>query len=88
MNHETAKSALAGLKRIEGQVRGIGRMVEEGRYCIDVVTQIKAARAALARVEADLLRGHLGHCVAAAMKAPDPAEQQRVIEELIKVFRR
>ena len=88
MDHMTAKSALAGLKRIEGRVRGISRMVEEGRYCIDVVTQIEAARAALARVETDLLRGHLGHCVATAMKAPDPAEQQRVIEELIKVFRR
>jgi len=81
MRKETAKVALSGLKRIEGQVRGISRMIEEGRY-------FEAARAALARVEADLLRGHLGHCVAAAMKAPDPAEQQRVIDELIKVFRR
>ena len=51
------------LNRIEGQVRGIARMVEEDRYCIDVLTQLQAARAALARVESELLKQHLSHCI-------------------------
>ncbi len=84
---DTAKN-LSALKRIEGQVRGIARMVEEDRYCIDIVTQIAAARAALGRVEADLLRGHIDHCVHKAMKSGDQAERARVVEELITVFGR
>jgi DNA-binding FrmR family transcriptional regulator len=88
MEGNASKRALASLKRIEGQVRGVARMVEDNRYCIDVVTQIEAVRAALARVEADLLRQHLGHCVAQAMKSPSAAERDKVIEELVSVFRR
>lgn len=88
MDVHTSTKTLAGLRRVEGQVRGIARMVEGGRYCIDIVTQIEAARAALARVEADLLRQHLAHCVKSAMSSPDADAQERVIEELIGVFRR
>lgn len=88
MDEVVAKKAGAALKRIEGQVRGIQKMVEEDRYCIDVVTQIEAVRAALARVEADLLRQHLQHCVHRAMHSQDAADQDRVIEELVGVFRR
>jgi len=69
-------------------VRGIAQMVEADRYCIDVVTQIEAARAALARIESDLLRQHLGHCVHRAMKSKSASEQEKVIEELVGVFRR
>jgi len=85
---EAANRALKALNRVEGQVRGIGRMVEEDRYCIDIVTQIEAARAALARVETDLLRRHLNHCVHRAMTSKDKAEEARVIEGLLKVFRK
>jgi DNA-binding FrmR family transcriptional regulator len=88
MEAATAKKAGTALKRIEGQVRGIQKMVEEDRYCIDVVTQIEAVRAALSRVEADLLRQHLQHCVHKAMHSKDTGEQDRVIEELVGVFRR
>lgn len=88
MDGHTSKKALTALKRVEGQVRGVAKMVEDGRYCIDVVTQIEAARAALARIEADLLRQHMAHCVKSAMASPDPAAQERVIEELIGVFKR
>jgi DNA-binding FrmR family transcriptional regulator len=88
MEPAASKRSLAALKRIEGQVRGVARMVEEDRYCIDVVTQIEAVRAALARVEADLLRQHLGHCVVKAMKSSSDAERDKVIEELVGVFRR
>lgn len=82
------KKAGAALKRVEGQVRGVQKMVEEDRYCIDIVTQIEAARAALARVESDLLRRHMQHCVHKAMTSRNVAEQDRVIEELVDVFRR
>jgi CsoR family transcriptional regulator, copper-sensing transcriptional repressor len=88
MSQTVKAKALSGLKRIEGQVRGVAKMIEEDRYCMDVVAQIEAVRAALARVEADLLRQHLGHCVKTAMKSSDPVEQDRVIEELISVFKR
>ena len=82
------KKSGSALKRIEGQVRGVQKMVEEDRYCIDIVTQIEAVRAALARVEADLLRRHLQHCVHKAMTSKNAGEQERVIEELVGVFRR
>jgi CsoR family transcriptional regulator, copper-sensing transcriptional repressor len=88
MDPVVAKKTGAALKRIEGQVRGVQKMIDEDRYCIDVVTQIEAVRAALARVESDLLRQHLQHCVHTAMTSRERDEQERVIEELVKVFRR
>ena len=88
MDKAVSEKVLKNLNRVEGQVRGIAQMVEADRYCIDVVTQIEAARAALARIESDLLRQHLGHCVHRAMKSKDAAEQEKVIEELVSVFRR
>lgn len=88
MDQAVAKKAGTALKRIEGQVRGVAKMLEEGRYCIDVVTQIEAVRAALARVEGDLLRQHLRHCVADAMASDETDRQERMIEELVGVFRR
>lgn len=84
-----AKSArLKRLSRIEGQVRGLGRMVEEDRYCIDVITQIAAVRAALAKVEEDILQDHIGHCVEHAIVSGNPAEQRQKIAELMEILRR
>lgn len=88
MAHGDAEKNLKALKRIEGQVRGIAKMLDDDRYCIDIVTQIAAARAALTRVEADLLRGHIGHCVHRAMKSGDTADRARVVDELVTVFGR
>lgn len=88
MEKVVSDKAIKNLNRVEGQIRGIIRMVESDRYCIDVVTQIEAARAALARIESDLLRQHLGHCVHRAMNSKNVAEQEKVIEELVGVFRR
>jgi DNA-binding FrmR family transcriptional regulator len=88
MNPDVTKKSNAALKRIEGQVRGVGKMIDEDRYCIDIVTQIEAIRAALAKVEGDLLRQHLQHCVHKAMTSKDSSAQERVIEELVGVFRR
>ena len=68
--HSTTKSAcLKRLNRIEGQVRGLARMVESERYCIDIVTQIDEVRAALRRVEEEILRDHVAHCVEHAIAA-------------------
>ncbi len=88
MERSVSQKVLKNLNRVEGQVRGIAKMVEEDRYCIDVVTQIEAARAALARIESDLLRQHLGHCVHRAMNSKNASEREKVIEELVGVFRR
>jgi DNA-binding FrmR family transcriptional regulator len=88
MEKAVSAKAVKNLNRVEGQIRGIAKMVEDDRYCIDVVIQIEAARAALARIEADLLRQHLGHCVHRAMTSKNPADREQVIEELVGVFRR
>jgi DNA-binding FrmR family transcriptional regulator len=69
------------LARIEGQVRGVARMVEEDRYCIDVVTQINAARAALDKVALGLLDGHVRHCLVAGHGGPTEPDEQA--EELM-----
>src|SRR5581483_9051985 len=79
-------STLARLKRIEGQVRGIARMVEDDRYCIDVVTQIGAVRAALRRAEEEILRQHVAHCVAHAIASGDKSDQRRKVAELMDVM--
>jgi DNA-binding FrmR family transcriptional regulator len=74
------------LSRIEGQVRGVARMVEDGRYCIDILTQVQAARAALARVESELLKEHLGHCIEGAIVSGDRDEQRKKAAELIELL--
>lgn len=87
--HKASKSArLKRLSRIEGQVRGLARMVDEDRYCIDIVTQIAAVRAALRRVEEDILRDHISHCVAHAMASGSTADKNEKIEELMDVLAR
>ncbi|HEX2841556.1 metal-sensitive transcriptional regulator [Hyphomicrobium sp.] len=88
MSNANKASRLKRLSRIEGQVRGLSRMVEEDRYCIDIVTQIAAVRAALSRVEQDVLRDHIGHCVAHAMASGNSADQKQKIEELMEVIAR
>ncbi|TMJ17422.1 MAG: metal-sensitive transcriptional regulator [Alphaproteobacteria bacterium] len=88
MERENRARLLNRLSRIEGQVRGVARMVEEDRYCIDVLTQLQAARAALAKVETEMLKGHLGHCIEAAIVGGDRAEQRRKAAELIQLMER
>jgi DNA-binding FrmR family transcriptional regulator len=88
MRKEIKASVLKRLNRIEGQVRGLGTMVEDDRYCIDIVTQIAAARAALRRVEEEVLRDHVAHCVEHAISSGDKADQRRKIAELMDVVSR
>jgi len=86
MNEKLKKSQIARLSRIEGQVRGVARMIEQDRYCIDVLTQIRAVRAALDRVEQETLSDHLQHCVAHAFHAGSDRDRQSKIEELLEVL--
>ena len=88
MKRDDRPKLLNRLRRIEGQVRGVARMVEDDRYCIDVLTQIQAARAALGRVESELLKGHLNHCIESAIVSGDQAEQRRKASELIELLGR
>jgi DNA-binding FrmR family transcriptional regulator len=88
MRSEIKAPCLKRLKRIEGQVRGLSRMVEQDRYCIDIVTQIAAVRAALRRLEEEVLRDHVAHCVEHAVAAGSKAEQRRKIAELMDVVSR
>ena len=81
-------SVLKRLRRIEGQVRGLARMVEDDRYCIDVVTQLSAVRAALRRAEEEILADHAAHCVENAIASGNKTEQRRKVGELIDVISR
>ena len=76
---------LPRLNRISGQIDGIKKMIEEERYCLDIVNQIKAVRSALKSVEKNMLQKHIKHCVAASFKA-SKTEQEQKINELISLF--
>lgn len=76
------------LNRIEGQVRGISKMVAEGRYCIDILTQLQAVRAALGKVETAILNEHLGKCIEGAITSGDAVEQRAKVNELIQLLER
>ncbi len=79
------KPDLAGrLRRVQGQIRGIEKMLEDDRYCIDVITQVNAARAALQSIALLLLREHTNHCVAEAVTAGDPGPKVRELSEPIE----
>jgi DNA-binding FrmR family transcriptional regulator len=75
---------LTRLRRIEGQVRGVQKMVEEDRYCIDVLTQVNATRAALESVALQLLADHTEHCVAEAIRSGEGAEKVRELNEAVE----
>jgi DNA-binding FrmR family transcriptional regulator len=87
MTHKDPK-LLARLSRIEGQVRGVSRMIEEDRYCIDVLNQIQAIKAALKKVEEDILKSHAAHCVAHAIDSGNVDDQRRKFDELVELFGR
>jgi DNA-binding FrmR family transcriptional regulator len=88
LTDDNKSKLLNRLRRIEGQVRGVARMVEEDRYCIDILTQTQALRAAITKVETELLRHHVDHCVRSAFVSDDAQDQRRKIEELVEVLRR
>ena len=76
------------LKKIEGQIRGINKMIEEGKYCVDIVNQINAATSALRRVAENILSRHMQTCVADALKGKSEMERQKKISEVLVIIRR
>lgn len=88
MHCEKKSPIVKRLRRIEGQVRGVSAMVEEGRYCIDILTQVQAVKAALRGVEDELLKNHASHCVEAAISDGDAAAQREKFNELVALFGR
>ncbi len=88
MRKDIKASVEKRLGRIEGQVRGLAKMVDEDRYCIDIVTQISAVRAALRRVEEEILKDHVAHCVEHAISSGNKADQREKIAELMAVIGR
>lgn len=74
------------LRRIEGQVRGVAKMLEEDRYCIDVLTQMQAIKSAIARAESEILKSHAATCVENAIASGNPQEQREKVFELIDLF--
>ena len=85
--HQTKEQHLTALRRIEGQVRGVQRLIESDTYCIDVLTQIAAASKALQRVAVGLVHEHLNHCVASAMKAGGPDATAKIDEATAAIER-
>lgn len=88
MQDKTTIECKKRLSRIEGQVRGLAKMVDEGRYCIDVITQVAAIRAALRKVEELVLHDHVAHCVEHAIASGDAKGQREKVAELIHVLSR
>jgi DNA-binding FrmR family transcriptional regulator len=86
--HPDHHNALKRLARVRGQIDGIGRMIEEDRYCVDILVQLRAVHAALRKVEEQVLRKHVEHCVAGAMKSTDPDEGREKLDELFDVLGR
>lgn len=85
---KNTKAKVNRLNRISGQVRGIGQMIEDGRYCIDVLTQLQAVKSALAKVESEVLKDHAATCVAEAIASGDETEQRAKFHELIELMER
>jgi DNA-binding FrmR family transcriptional regulator len=83
---EIKSGNLKRLRRIEGQVRGLQRMVEEDRYCVDILVQISSVQEALRSVGRELMRNHLRHCAAAAIRNGSPQEVETVYDELLDIL--
>ena len=83
-DHPSHQSQLSALKRVEGQVRGVIKMIDEGKYCIDVLNQIKAAKAALVKIESNVLKKHVESCVKESFKNKKALDSK--IEELLKLI--
>ena len=83
MKHE---SSVLRLKTIEGHIKGVTRMVENGEYCIDVIRQIQAVQAALNKVTTQILDEHLNSCVITAIRGDDPQERERDLKEIGEIY--
>ena len=79
---------IVALKRIEGQVRGVQRMVKDREYCIDILNQIHAVKGAISSVEEKILQKHFRHCVTAAIMGSSEKEKQQKLDEILKLINR
>ena len=86
MSHPNHKEQLPSLKRIEGQVRGITKMIEEEKYCIDILDQVKAVKSAISTVEGKILKTHLKACVKDALSSDKKFDEK--VEEILKTLKR
>lgn len=82
------KDNLVALRRIEGQIRGVQKMIQGRKYCIDILNQIQAVKGALARIEASILKKHLESCVSEAIKGACEKEKQQKMDEILKLIHR
>ncbi|MBK26977.1 MAG: transcriptional regulator [Halobacteriovorax sp.] len=82
------KKQLSRVNRIEGQVRGIGKMIEEEKYCIDILTQIKAVRSAMKSLELEMLESHLNCCLKGAVQSESKEQMNEKIEEILTLIKR
>ncbi len=88
IDDETRGKALGRLRRIEGQVQGIQRMVEEDKYCVDILLQLTAVQGAVEQVQRLLLGRHIESCVADAVRSGSTRDRQKKMDELLEVFSR
>jgi DNA-binding FrmR family transcriptional regulator len=86
MTHPSHNEQIVFLKRIEGQIRGVQKMIEERRYCVDILTQLHSIIGAVLRVESKILKRHLETCVTGVLKGSSEAERDRKIEEVIDLI--
>lgn len=84
----THQEQLTFLKKIEGQIRGIQKMIEEKRYCVDIITQIHSIIGALYRVENEIFKKHIDGCVVHALKGKSESQKQKKIDEIIELVSR
>lgn len=81
------KNQLDRVRRIEGQVRGVAKMIEEQRYCVDIVTQVKAISSALKSLEGQIIDQHMRHCVHQAVSSDDPQKREESYHEILRLFK-
>ena len=86
MKHPCHKNKIANIKRIKGQIEGVERMINQGKYCIDILNQIKATKNAITSVEGKILKTHLEECIKESINGENEAQQK--IDEILKVLKR
>ena len=86
MKHPCHKNQIANIRRIKGQIEGVERMINDGKYCIDILNQIKAAKNAITSVEGKILKTHLEECIKESINGENEAQQK--IDEILKVLKR
>ena len=86
MKHPCHKNQIASIRRIKGQIEGVERMINDGKYCIDILNQIKATKNAITSVEGKILKTHLEECIKESINGENEAQQK--IDEILKVLKR